>query len=40
MKRNIVFLTAITFPGQEHRSAPYRYGIDAFKKCGEKYKLI
>ena len=31
MKRNIVFLTAITFPGQEYRSAPYKYGIDSWK---------
>ena len=31
MKRDIVFLTAITFPGQEHRSAPYQYGIDSWK---------
>ena len=31
MKRNIVFLTAIKFPGQEHRSEPYKYGIDSWK---------
>jgi hypothetical protein len=27
MKRNIVFMTAISFPGQEYRSIPYTYGI-------------
>lgn len=31
MKRNIVFLTAIKFPGQESRSAPYEYGIKSWK---------
>ena len=36
MKRNIVFLTAITFPGQEYRSAPYKYGIDSWKHWCDK----
>jgi len=31
MKRNIIFLTAITFPGQEHRSKPYEYGIKSWQ---------
>jgi hypothetical protein len=33
---NIVFLTAITFPGQEYRSAPYKYGIKSWSKWCEK----
>lgn len=36
MKRNVVFLTAITFPGQEYRSAPYKYGIQSWAKWCEK----
>ena len=36
MKRNIVFLTAITFPGQEYRSAPYEYGIKSWKQWCDK----
>lgn len=36
MKRNIVFLTAITFPGQEARSAPYKYGIDSWRQWCKK----
>tara|TARA_A100001201_G_C4055981_1_gene191150 strand:- start:122 stop:877 length:756 start_codon:yes stop_codon:yes gene_type:complete len=36
MKRNVVFLTAITFPGQEYRSAPYKYGIQSWAKWCDK----
>lgn len=36
MKRNIVFLTAITFPGQEHRSEPYKYGIKSWQHWCDK----
>jgi len=36
MKRNIVFLTAITFPGQEYRSVPYEYGIKSWQKWCDK----
>jgi hypothetical protein len=36
MKRNIVFLTAITFPGQEYRSAPYKYGIKSWSEWCKK----
>ena len=36
MKRNIIFLTAIKFPGQEHRSAPYKYGIASWKHWCKK----
>ena len=36
MKSNIVFLTAITFPGQEHRSAPYQYGIKSWSNWCKK----
>lgn len=36
MKRNIVFLTAITFPGQEHRSEPYEYGIKSWQRWCDK----
>ena len=36
MKRNIVFLTAITFPGQEQRSAPYKYGIKSWQQWCDK----
>jgi hypothetical protein len=36
MKRNIVFLTAIKFPGQEYRSAPYEYGINSWSHWCKK----
>jgi hypothetical protein len=36
MKRDIVFLTAISFPGQEHRSKPYQYGVQSWAKWCEK----
>jgi hypothetical protein len=36
MKRNIIFLTAIKFPGQEYRSAPYNYGINSWKYWCDK----
>ena len=36
MKRNIVFLTAITFPGQEQRSEPYKYGIKSWQHWCDK----
>ena len=36
MKSNIVFLTAITFPGQEHRSEPYEYGIKSWSTWCKK----
>lgn len=29
--KNIVFITAITFPGKEERSKPYKYGLDSWK---------
>jgi len=30
--KNIVFITAITYPGKESRSLPYQFGIDSWKK--------
>ena len=36
MKRNIIFLTAIKFPGQEYRSAPYEYGIKSWQHWCDK----
>ena len=36
MKRNIVFLTAIEFPGQEFRSMPYKYGIKSWQQWCKK----
>ena len=34
--KNIVFITAITFPGKEERSKPYKYGLDSWKYWCEK----
>ena len=36
MKKNIVFMTAVKVPGKESRAAPYKYGIDSFKKWCDK----
>ena len=36
-KKNIVFMTAVKVPGMEHRSKPYQYGIDSFKKWCSKH---
>lgn len=35
-------MTAVTVPGKESRSAPYKYGIDSFKKWCDKrgYQLV
>jgi len=30
-KKNVLFLVAITVPGKESRSTPYRYGIDSYR---------
>jgi hypothetical protein len=42
MKKNIVFMTAVKVPGKESRSAPYKFGIDSFKKWCDKrnYQLV
>lgn len=36
MSKNIVFMTAVTVPGQESRSAPYKYGIKSWKHWCDK----
>jgi hypothetical protein len=36
MSKNVVMMTAVQVPGWEHRSKPYRYGIDSFKKWCDK----
>ena len=42
MKKNIVFMTAVKVPGRESRSAPYKYGIESFKRWCDKrnYQLV
>lgn len=42
MKKNVIFMTAVSVPGKESRSAPYKYGIDSFKKWCDKrgYQLV
>ena len=35
-QKNIVFITAITYPGKESRSLPYQFGIDSWKYWCEK----
>ena len=42
MKKNIVFMTAVKVPGRESRSAPYKYGIESFKRLCDKrnYQLV
>ena len=36
MSKNIVFLPAIVVKGNESRSAPYKYGIDSWRRWCEK----
>ena len=36
MSKNVVFLPAIVVEGNESRSAPYKYGIDSWKKWCDK----
>jgi len=36
MSKNVVFLPAIVVEGNESRSAPYKYGIDSWKKWCQK----
>jgi len=36
MSKNVVMMTAVRVPGWEHRSRPYQYGINAFKKWCDK----
>lgn len=36
MSKNVVFMTAVKVPGTEHRSKPYEYGINSFKKWCDK----
>ncbi len=40
--KNIVFMTAVKVPGKESRSAPYKFGIESFKRWCEArdYKLV
>ena len=34
--KNVVFITAITYPGKESRSIPYKYGIESWKHWCKK----
>ena len=36
MSKNIVFMTAVRVPGMEHRSEPYKFGIDSWKHWCKK----
>jgi hypothetical protein len=40
--KNIVFMTAVKVPGKESRAAPYKFGIESFKRwCDARgYKLV
>ena len=37
MSKNIIFITAVKVPGQEHRSNTYDLGINSFKHWADKY---
>lgn len=42
MKKNIIFMTAVKVPGKESRAAPYKFGIESFKRWCDKrnYQLV